>query len=156
MDQKIEIFIVEPGKTPRIVSMENTMEAAEELLGGTAQVGCFLRQRVLLISRQCQDGMKPNRRMPDGKGCVRGTFLLCGIPEEGCMFDSLTPAQQKEFQAVFEKPGEFMVIGNSIYADPDDAVDAFYNLWDTMKDGESVMLTKWGGQGRGKDMGYAG
>lgn len=105
MDHKIEIFIVEPGKTPRIVSMENTMEAAEELLGGTAQVGCFLRQRVLLISRQCQDGMKPNRRMPDGKGCVRGTFLLCGIPEEGCMFDSLTPAQQKEFQAVFERPG---------------------------------------------------
>ena len=78
MDHKIEILIVEPGKTPRIVSMENTMEAAEELLGGTAQVGCFLRQRVLLISRQCQDGMRPNRLMPDGKGCVRGAFLLCG------------------------------------------------------------------------------
>lgn len=149
MDHKIEIFIVEPGKTPRIVPMENTMEAAEELLGGTAQVGCFLWQRVLLISRQCQDGMRPNRRMPDGKGCVRGTFLLCGIPEEGYMFDSLTAAQQKEFQAVFEKPGEFMAVGNSIYADPDDAVEAFYNLWDTMRDGESVTLTKWGGKGKG-------
>ena len=41
MDRKIEVFIVEPGKPPRIVSMENTMEAAEELLGGTAHVGCF-------------------------------------------------------------------------------------------------------------------
>lgn len=149
MDQKIEVLIVEPGEKPRMISAENTMEAAEELLGGAAQVGCFLRQRVLLISRQCQEGMKPNRRMPDGKGCVRGTFLLCGIPEDGCMFDSLTPAQQKEFQALFDRPGEFMALGGSIYADPDDAVDAFYNLWDTMKDGESITLTKWGGRGRG-------
>lgn len=65
------------------------------------------------------------------------------------MFDSLTAAQQKEFQAVFEKPGEFMAVGNSIYADPDDAVEAFYNLWDAMRDGESVTLTKWGGKGKG-------
>ena len=72
------------------------------------------------------------------------------------MFDSLTPAQQKEFMAVFEKPGEFMAVGNSIYADPDDMVDVIYHLWDTMNDGESITLTKWGGRGRGKDMGYAG
>lgn len=147
--QKIDVLIVEPGQKPRRVFVENTMEAAEELLGGTAQVGCFLRQRVLLISRQSQEELKPNRRMPDGKGCVRGPFLLCGIPEEGCMFDSLAPRQQTEFQALFDRPGEFMELGGSIYADPDDAVDALYNLWDTMKDGESITLTKWGGRGKG-------
>ena len=49
-----------------------------------------------------------------------------------------------------------MAIGDSIYADPDDAVEAFYNLWDTMRDGEGITLTKWGGKGKGTSMGYAG
>ena len=149
MDHKIEILIVEPGKAPRIVSMENTMEAAEELLGGTAQVGCFLPQRVLLISREDTGGLAPNRCMPGGKGFVNGTFLLCGIPEEGCLFDSLTPGQQKEFQELFARPGEFMMVGSETYADPDDVADKVYSLWDTLKNGETVVLTKWGGQDRG-------
>ena len=150
MKQKMDILIVEPGKAPRPAALpDNTLEAVEAVLGGTAQVGCFLPQRVLLISREDTGGLAPNRCMPGGKGFVNGTFLLCGIPEEGCLFDSLTPGQQKEFQELFARPGEFMMVGSETYADPDDVADKVYSLWDTLKNGETVVLTKWGGRDRG-------
>jgi hypothetical protein len=150
MKQKMDILIVEPGKAPRPAALpDNTLEAVEAVLGGAAQVGCFLPQRVLLVSREDTGGLAPNRCMPGGKGFVNGTFLLCGIPEEGCLFDSLTPGQQKEFQELFARPGEFMMVGSETYADPDDVADKVYSLWDTLKNGETVVLTKWGGQDRG-------
>ena len=150
MKQKMDILIVEPGKAPRPAALpDNTLEAVEAVLGGAAQVGCFLPQRVLLISREDTGGLAPNRCMPGGKGFVSGTFLLCGIPEEGCLFDSLTPGQQKEFQELFARPGEFMMVGSEAYADPDDVADKVYGLWDTLGNGENVVLTKWGGQDRG-------
>ena len=150
MKQKMDILIVEPGKAPRPAALpDNTLEAVEAVLGGTAQVGCFLPQRVLLISREDTGGLAPNRCMPGGKGFVSGTFLLCGIPEEGCLFDSLTPGQQKEFQELFARPGEFMMVGSETYADPDDVADKVYSLWDTLKNGETGVLTKGGGQDRG-------
>ena len=150
MKQKMDILIVEPGKAPRPAALpDNTLEAVEAVLGGAAQVGCFLPQRVWLISREDTGGLAPNRCMPGGKGFVSGTFLLCGIPEEGCLFDSLTPGQQKEFQELFARPGEFMMVGSEAYADPDDVADKVYGLWDTLGNGETVVLTKWGGQDRG-------
>lgn len=149
MKQKIDILVVEPGKAPRPAALPgNTLEAVEAVLGGTAQIGCFLPQRVLMASREDACGLAPNRCMPGGKGVVSGTFLLCGIPEEGCLFDSLTPRQQKEFQELFAKPGEFMMVGSEVYADPDDVADKVYSLWDTLESGETVVLTKWGGQPR--------
>ena len=79
------------------------------------------------------------------KGYISGTFLLCGVPEEGCNFASLTAGQQKEFQDIFARPGEFMMVAGTAYADPDDVADIVYGLWDSLSDGDTVVLTKWGG-----------
>lgn len=149
MKQSMDILIVEPGKAPRPASLpDNTLEAVEAALGGAVQVGCFLPQRVLMVSREDTGGLAPNRCMPGGKGFVSGPFLLCGVPEGGCLFASLTPGQQKEFQELFARPGEFMMVGSEVYADPDDVADKVYSLWDTLKSGETVVLTKWGGPDR--------
>ena len=147
MSKIMDILIVEPGKAPRPAAIPNTMEAVETILGGTAQAGCFLPQRVRLFSREDTGGLAPNRCLPGKNSYISGTFLLCGVPEDGSQLDSLTPRQQQEFQQVFAKPGEFMMVGSKAYVDPDDVADVVYGLWDTLKDGESVMLTKWGGQG---------
>ncbi|WP_251496569.1 DUF3846 domain-containing protein [Otoolea muris] len=145
MTQNMDILIVEPGKAPRPAVIPNTLESVETVLGGAVQVGCFLPQRVLLFSREDTTGLAPNRCLPGKDGYISGTFLLCGIPEEGCLLDSLTARQQKEFQDIFVRPGEFMMVGSTAYADPDDVADAVYSLWDTLSDGDTVVLTKWGG-----------
>ena len=144
MGQRMEVLVVEPGKAPRLEMIDNTLEAVEQTLGGRAQLGCFLPQRVMLVSRQDAEGLAPNRCMLGKKEIIHGAFLLCGIPEEGSDFASLTGSQQEEFQAVFAKPGEFMEICGRFYFDPDDAADAVYRLWEILEDGRGVTLTKYG------------
>ena len=144
MGQKIGILVVEPGKAPRPETVNGTLEAVEGMLGGPAQLGCFLPQRVMLVSRQDTDGLVPNRCMPGKKEVIHGTFLLCGIPEEGNQFASLSNSQTEEFQATFAELGQFMEIGGALYSDPDDVADAAYRLWETMVDGETVLFTKRG------------
>ena len=75
---------------------------------------------------------------------VAGTFFLCGF--EGEHFASLTPSQQAEFQDYFAKPGEFMMFGAELVcASRAQAATTACKLWDSMENGQSLVLTKWGG-----------
>lgn len=83
MEHRIEVMLVEPGKTPRLLSASDTIEAAAEILGGPVQLGCFLPQRVMLISREDEAGLVPNRRMPGGSKCIRGRSFCAGSRRRG-------------------------------------------------------------------------
>ena len=105
MDQKINILIVEPGKEPRPATVEDTLEAFQQIVGGPIEAGCYLPQRVMLICNGEGKNMKlmPNRENPTDSGdFIAGTFLLCSF--EGEHFASLTADQQKEFEAYFALP----------------------------------------------------
>ncbi|MCI8623863.1 MAG: DUF3846 domain-containing protein [Provencibacterium sp.] len=151
MPKEIDVLIVEPGKAPRPAKVQNTLEAFGEIVGGPIEAGCYLPQRVLLV---CQEnakglGLPPNRANPRARDYIAGTFLLCGF--EGDAFTSLTPAQQVEFQTYFGEPGEFMLIGTeTVCAAPGELALNACKLWERMKNGESVVLTKWGGPGEGQ------
>ena len=105
MDQKINVLIVEPGKEPRPATVEDTLEAFQQIVGGPIEAGCYLPQRVMLVcnSEGKHMGLMPNRENPTDSGdFIAGTFLLCSF--EGEHFASLTAAQQKEFEAYFALP----------------------------------------------------
>ena len=105
MDQKINVLIVEPGKEPRPATVEDTLETFQQIVGGPIEAGCYLPQRVMLICNGEGKNMKlmPNRENPTDSGdFIAGTFLLCSF--EGEHFASLTPAQQREFEAYFALP----------------------------------------------------
>ena len=102
MDQKINILIVEPGKEPRPATVEDTLEAFQQIVGGPIEAGCYLPQRVMLIcnGEGKNMGLLPNRPNPnDTEDTICGPFLLCSF--EGEHFASLTSAQQQQFQAYF-------------------------------------------------------
>ena len=146
MAQEINVLIVEAGKVPRPAKVLNTMETFAEIVGGPVEAGCYLPQRVMLIRNENGKalGLPPNRANPRAKDYIAGTFLLCGF--EGDSFTSLTPAQQMEFQEYFAKPGEFMLIGTeTVCGSPGELAMNACKLWESMKNGESVVMTKWGG-----------
>ena len=89
MTEKIDVLLMEPGKAPELIQAENTLDAFEQIIGAPADVGCYLPQRVMLV---CQENAKHGDH-------IAGKFLMCGLGEDG--FDSLTPAQQLEFQKKF-------------------------------------------------------
>ena len=106
MANKIDILVVEPGKAPCPAQVEDTLEAFQQIVGGPIEAGCYLPQRVMLICNGEGKNMKlmPNRENPTDSGdFIAGTFLLCGF--EGEHFTSLTPAQQREFDAYFATSG---------------------------------------------------
>lgn len=145
MAKKINILVVEPGKAPRSARVRDSLETFQAIVGGPIEIGCYLPQQVMLV---CNGegknlGLPPNRPHPNARDYIAGTFFLCGL--EGEHFASLTPAQQLEFQLHFAKPWEFMMIGtNTMCASPAGLAKAAQTLWENMKHGESVVLTKWG------------
>lgn len=148
MSKMIDILVVEPGKAPRPARVESTLEKITEIVGGQPEMGCFLPQRVLLACREDMTGLTPNRRNPTTGEVISGPFLLCGFDDTG--FSSLTPEQQQEFGRCFARPGEFMLVGaDTVCATPNELLLASYKLWDNLRDGETVLLTKWGGSGMG-------
>ena len=150
MAQEINVLVVEVGKAPRPAKVENTMDAFAKIVGGPVEAGAFLPQRVMLIRNEKGKalGLPPNRSNPRAKDYIAGTFLLCGF--EGDSFTSLTSAQQVEFQERFAKPGEFMLIGaDTVCASPGELAMNACKLWESMKSGESIVMTKWGGSAEG-------
>ena len=146
MTKEINVLIVEAGKAPRPAKVLNTMDTFAEIVGGPVEAGVYLPQRVMLIRNENGKalGLPPNRANPRAKDYIAGTFLLCGF--EGDSFTSLTPAQQVEFQEYFAKPGEFMLIGTeTVCGSPGELAMNACKLWESMRNGESVVMTKWGG-----------
>lgn len=147
MAKEINVLVVEPGKAPRPARVRNTLENFAQIVGGPVEAGCYLPQRVMLV---CQEngsakGLPPNRIGTRTGEYIAGTFLLCGFKDN--RFISLTPMQQAEFQQYFAKPGEFMMVGTeTVCTNTGELAMAACCLWDRLKNGESVVLTKWGGQ----------
>ena len=151
MEHEINILVVEPGKAPRPARVDYSLETLSQLVGGELAMGCFLPQRVMLLYNEdaSRQGLPPNRCNPFVKECISGTFLLCGLSDvEG--FCSLSPAQQADFQRLFASPGEFMMLGTDlICTSPAEFAETASGLWGSMANGESVVLTKWGGKEAG-------
>ena len=91
MDQKINILIVEPGKEPRPATVEDTLEAFQQIVGGPIEAGCYLPQRVMLIcnGEGKNMGLPPNRPKP--------------VVSDNS-FKWAYSAQQTQFQAYFALP----------------------------------------------------
>ena len=102
MDRKINVLIVEPGKSPRLSTIADNLETLQQIVGGPIEAGSYLPQRVMLI---CNGegkhlNLPPNRPNPAVDGdTICGTFLLCSF--EGEHFASLSAAQQREFETYF-------------------------------------------------------
>jgi len=106
MDRNIDVLVVEPGKEPRLSTVPDSLEHLQQIVGGPIEAGSYLPQRVMLIcnGEGKNMGLPPNRPHPNNSGeYIAGTFLLCSF--EGKRFASLSPEQQKQFQAYFALPG---------------------------------------------------
>ena len=103
MSKMIQVLIVEPGKPPRLAKTENTWTAFQHIVCGPIEVGCYLPQRVLLISNANAEmiGLPPNRATKPNGEYILGTFLLCSFEENS--YTSLSEKQQREFIDFFSQ-----------------------------------------------------
>ena len=148
MNEKINVLMVEPGQAPRMDSIPNDSDAFERIVGGSYDVGIFLSHEAAIIYCEANKlrGAVPNRLLPHANGYIAGTFFLCGIDSKG--FCSLPADQQRMFEEHYAMNPPFFLIGDrrkTICTSAGDLAKAACILWENMKAGQSIRISRWGG-----------
>ena len=99
----MNILVVSPGAAPYPHTLDNSLEAMQELIGGTVtsfDAGVFdavgiAHDEGLLLR------LPPNRLIPATGAIIFGTFFIAG---SGINLHSLTPEQMAEAAKLFEHP----------------------------------------------------
>ena len=107
-ESKIKVLLIEPSKHPRIVEIENTLEAKQKLVKGTIAATYPYDDLVALIYNDDGkfDQLPFNRVLKDENNhiydLVHGPFFICGITETA--FTSLNDELAKKYSRVFYHP----------------------------------------------------
>ena len=101
---QITILKVEPGKVPETVTIPNTLEAAQKMVGGYIEVIALDNACLVCNEDGKLNGLEGNRRL--GNDIITGTFFLAGCTDDGD-FCSLTPEQMEHFTQRFAQPETF-------------------------------------------------
>ena len=103
-EPEITVLKVEPGKAPEEVTIPNTLEAMQQMVGGLIEI-VYLDDICLVCNEEGKlMGLEGNRRL--GDDIVVGTFFLIGENGRG-EFRSLSPEQLQWGQERFSEPEFF-------------------------------------------------
>lgn len=106
----MKVLIVEPGCRPRTSEIDGTVEAMREVVGGKFQA-MYPSEDIALVFNNDPDVPLPPQNRGVRNDIVRGTFFLCGAPEDGNYFVSLTDEQLRHYTEVLALPEVFLNLG---------------------------------------------
>ena len=120
--EKISVILIEPGRYPKLIEIEDTLEAMQETVGGYIEEYMPFDDEVAIICNEegKMNGLPLNRALRDDNGeiydIVAGTFLVTGLTDDS--FGSLLPDLLRQFMTEFRMPEQFAKIGDRIVAIP--------------------------------------
>ena len=122
-DNALRVLAVEPGRSPYLKSIPNTLKALQAEVGGYIEAVYPYADPVAIICNEegKLEGLPLNRAVRDeetGKivDIIAGKFLIAGLGEED--FASLTPEMAEKYADRFEKPEIFLRLNGQIVAVP--------------------------------------
>lgn len=106
----MDVLLVEPGCYPRMVTIENSLQAMQEAVGGPIEV-VSLPDAVIVCNEEGKlKGLPPNRPLMDENHHIQdvlmGTFFVCG--EQGEQLTSLSEDLRDKYAAQFHQPKAFV------------------------------------------------
>ena len=103
LEKEIEVLVVEPGKYPYMATIENTLQALQEAVGGYLKVIGLDEESLIVGNNESKlMGLPGNRRFEND--ILAGTFLVVG--SQGDEFASLSRENQKNYVSMFWEPEE--------------------------------------------------
>lgn len=100
----IDVLIVEPNKLPYESTIENTLEAKQEIVGGFIEcTGIMSDYDVSIICNEEGKilGLPLNRDI--GHDVIAGTFIIVGNDDSTGEFISLTDEQKEKYKNIFNE-----------------------------------------------------
>lgn len=107
MSEKMKVLLIEPLAPPKVIEIDHTLEAMQELVGGTIAATYPWDDPVAVVV--ADDGIAlgyPANRMLEDYDIILGSFFICGLTEDS--FGSLSDALAEKFTEKFHYPEMFM------------------------------------------------
>ena len=124
-DGKISVLLVEPNKYPKMIEIDDTLEAMQEVVGGDIEEYMPFEDEVAIICNEEGKitGMAPNRAVYEENSremldIICGKFFIVYAPFEAERFQSLPPDLAEKYREKFKYPERFMRVNNEIVAVP--------------------------------------
>ena len=124
-DGKISVLLVEPNKYPKMIEIDDTLEAMQEVVGGDIEEYMPFEDDVAIICNEEGKitGMAPNRAVYEENSremldIICGKFFVAYAPFEAERFQSLPPDLAEKYREKFKYPERFMRVNNEIVAVP--------------------------------------
>ena len=122
--EKISVVLVAPGKYPRLVEIEDSLEAMQSLVEGNIEEYMPYEDEVAIICNEegKMNGMPLNRAIySDDKemlDIIAGKFFICYAPFESEKFLSMPKELARKYEEKFKYPERFYKTSNGIEAKP--------------------------------------
>lgn len=126
-DKKVEtisILLIQPGKYPKTVEMEDSLEAMQTLVGGDIEEYMPFEDEVAIICNEegKVNGLPLNRAIYGSDRqmieIMAGDFFICYAPISSEKFLSLPPDLEKKYAEKFRYPERFVRTDDGIKAIP--------------------------------------
>lgn len=122
---KISVLLVEPNKYPKMIEINDTLEAMQEMVGGDIEEYMPFDDDVAIICNEEGkiNGLPPNRAVYEEDShrivdIVCGKFFIAYAPAEAENFQSLPSNLAEKYREKFKHPERFMRINDEIVAVP--------------------------------------
>lgn len=124
-DEQIKVILVQEGKPAKSVSIENKLEAMQELVGGQIEEYMPFADDIAIIcneeGKMC--GLPLNRAIyaedtNEMIEIIAGDFFIAYAPIDSEKFESLPKELEEKYLKKFKKPEKFVKLNNEIKAIP--------------------------------------
>ena len=124
-DGKISVLLVEPNKYPKMIEIDDTLEAMQEVVGGDIEEYMPFEDEVAIICNEegKVNGLTLNRAVYKENSremldIICGKFFVAYAPFEAEKFQPLPPDLAEKYREKFKYPERFMRVNNEIVAVP--------------------------------------
>lgn len=120
----ISVLLVEPNKYPKMIEIEDSLEAMQKIVGGDIEEYMPFEDEVALICNEEGkiNGLPLNRAVYDSEHnmieIMAGDFFICHAPFSSEKYLSLPPDLEKKYAEMFHNPERFVQTAKGIEAVP--------------------------------------
>lgn len=110
---KISVLLIEPNKPPKMIEIDDTLEAMQKIVDGSIEEYMPFEDEVAIICNEEGkfNGMQPNRAIYSNDkeiaDIIFGKFFICYAPIESESFKSLPEELAKKYEEKFKLPERF-------------------------------------------------
>lgn len=135
---KLSILLVEPGKCPKVIEIEDTLEAMQNIVGGDIEVYEPFDDEIAIVCNEegKVKGLPLNRAVYSNRGelvdIIAGAFFVCYAPVDSEGFLNLPKELAEKYEEYFKEPESFNTEAGGVMVIRDTAGYPTYEFFDSV------------------------